>query len=149
MSNLLDFSFKAQTPQSTPTPTTIEQPSDKHFARNVPFAQPGPWATALSPMEEQQFQSWVKTNKVPFNPTEKTPDYDMRGYWKDVASKGKTDTAINPVDKKLHFPDTYKTPYHQSFSAESKYATPNNPFKWKGETLMDSRTGQSVYSTQP
>lgn len=117
-------------------------------ARNAQFAKPGPYTTQLTPDQESKFQEWVKANKVPFNPNSKEPqDYDMRGYWKDIASKGGSETSVNPVDKQLHFPDTYKTPYHESFSNESKYATPDNPFKWKGETLVDSRTGSTVYQT--
>lgn len=116
--------------------------------RNKPFAVPGPYITSLGQQDESKFQDWVKTNKVPFDPSPNA-DYDMRGYWKDIASKGSSETSINPVDKQLHFPDTYKTPYHESFSNESKYATPDNPFKWEGETLKDSRTGKPVYETKP
>jgi hypothetical protein len=117
------------------------------YARNEEFAKPGPYQTNLAPADEAKFQQWVGSNKVNFNPNDPNADYDMRGYWKDVASKGGNQTAINSTDGKLHFPDTYKTPFDASFSAESKYATPDNPFKWKGETLVDQRSGKSVYQT--
>ena len=120
--------------------------AQSNFERNAPFANAGPYKTSLSEGEEAKFQQWVTTNKVPFDPGSQS-DYDMRGYWKDVASKGQNETAINPVDQQLHFPDTYKTPYHESFSAESKYATADNPFKWQGETLTDTRSGTPVYQT--
>lgn len=118
------------------------------LARNAQFAKPGQYNTALPPTQEAQFRDWLTKNNVPFDPSASGPqDYDMRGYYKDVASKGGNETGVNPVDKKLHFPDTYKTPYHESFSAESKFATESNPFKWRGETLIDERTGTPVYQT--
>lgn len=116
--------------------------------RNRPFAKPGPWITPLNSGDEAKFQDWVKTNKVPFDPSP-TSDYDMRGYWKDVASQGDNLSGKNPVDGRLHFSDSYKTPYHESFSDESSYSTPSNPFHWEGETLKDSRTGKPVYETKP
>jgi hypothetical protein len=74
------------------------------------------------------------------------PGYDMRGYWKDIASKGRNESGINPIDKKHHYPDTYKTPYHESFSNESKYATRDAPH-WVGEKLIDKR-GRAIYETK-
>src|ERR1700678_904319 len=87
-------------------------------------AKPGPYTTTLSPLEEQQFKVWVAQNKIPWQDSP-TSDYDMRGYWK-AQQAGDKDarTEINPVDKKPHYPDTYKTPYHKTFSRESKYALP-------------------------
>lgn len=116
------------------------------FEHNKEFAQPGPYTTKLSPDEEKQFRSWVKSNKVEFDPSEQVSDYDMRGYWKDIASKGKSETAINSADHQIHFPDTYKTPYDTTFSGESKYAKPGTPFKWEGNDLIDSRTGRKIFS---
>lgn len=118
-----------------------------NLARNAQFAKPGPYQTQLSPAETAKFNTWVVANKVNFDPNEQNADYDMRGYWKDIASKGDNQTAVNSVDGQIHFPDTYKTPYGASFSAESKYATPDNPFKWSGENLVDQRSGQTVYAT--
>jgi hypothetical protein len=96
-----------------------------------PFAKPGPYVTKLPTAQEQAFQSWVKKNKVPWQDTP-TADYDMRGYWK--AKQGGDPTAKQAGN--LHFPDTYKTPYHKTFSNESRYATPNAPH-WAGDRLID------------
>lgn len=112
------------------------------FKHNAPFAKPGPYRTELSAEEESKFRQWVKNKKVPFDPAEKVSDYDMRGFWKnhrDEAEKWKTGK---------HFPDTYKTPYDTTFSAESKYAKPGTPFEWKGNKLIDKRTGQIIYSNK-
>src|SRR6516164_2469915 len=87
------------------------------------YARPGPYSTPLSGDEESKFQGWIKDNNVPFEDDGPKSNYDMRGYWKDIASKGKSETSINPNDNQMHFPDTYKTPYHKTFSNESKYAT--------------------------
>jgi hypothetical protein len=111
---------------------------------NARYAKPGPYITELDPKEEAQFQQWVKSNKIPFDPSPSS-DYDMRGYWKDIASKGKSETAVNQYDNRIHFPDTYKTPYHESFSNESKYANENAP-RWVGNRyLVDPASGTPVF----
>lgn len=105
------------------------------------FAKPGPYTTALSPEQEAAFQNWVVANKIPWQGGP-TSDYDMRGYYQ-AQQAGDTDarTSINPVDQRPHYPDTYKTPYHRSFSNESMYATPGAPH-WEGQNLVP--TQQSI-----
>jgi hypothetical protein len=115
------------------------------YARNAKYAASGPYTTQLTPEQEQTFRQWVSTNKVPFNPGDVLSDYDMRGYWSDVAAKGGADTAVNPYDHQLHFPDTYKTPYHKSFSAESKYAKGGAPIWVNDHQLVDPNTGQVIF----
>lgn len=107
------------------------------YKQNAPFAVKGPYQTPLAPHEEQEFQQWVSTHNVPFDPNAKHTDYDMRGYWKATGGKGWKEGE--------HFPDTFKTPLDTSFSAQSKYATPNNPLEWKGEKLVNTDTGQTVF----
>jgi hypothetical protein len=103
------------------------------------YAKPGPYTTALAPDDEQRFQQWVKSNKVPWQDSPKA-DYDMRGYWK-AQQGGDADahTEVNPVDHKPHYPDTWKTPYHKSFSNESMYATPDAPH-WEGQNLVPTKS---------
>lgn len=123
------------------------------YARNRPMAKPGPYFTKLTPQEETQFRQWLKTTGNPskFDPDAKIADYDMRGYWKEVASKGKNLSGINTSDMRLHFPDTYKTPYDTTFSGESRYALPNLPTKWVDsgipgkERLINTKTGEVLY----
>jgi hypothetical protein len=57
----------------------------------------------------------------------------MRGFWK-AMSGGDKDAKQSP--ETLHFPDTYKTPYHESFSNQSMYATKDAP-TWTGDYLFD------------
>jgi len=99
------------------------------------YAKPGPYTTALSPEEERGFQSWVKANKIPWRDSP-TSDYDMRGYWKaQQAGNAHAQTEINPVDHKPHYPDTWKTPYHKTFSSESQYALPTAGH-WEGQRFV-------------
>lgn len=107
----------------------------------------GPYVTSLAPAEENEFQSWVKNNKIPFDPSANS-DYDMRGFWKaSKAGDPNASTAVSQFDGRIHFPDTYKTPYHKTFSNESKYATPSAP-KWVGDKLIDS-SGRVIADETP
>jgi hypothetical protein len=135
--------FTATNPTPKPAPifnTEGPQLYQQAFQRNAQFAHPGPYHTALNPQEEQQFRQWVAQRKVPFDPNEKISDYDMRGFWKE-----QKDAAMK-WQPGHHFPDTYKTPYDTTFSAESKYAKPGTPFVWKGDNLVDKRTGTVIFS---
>lgn len=130
-------------PSAAPTPDALAG-FDEVTPPNAKYAKPGPYVTDLNPDEEARFQQWVKAKKVPFDPSPDS-DYDMRGYWKDVVAKGRSETAVNQYDQQLHFPDTYKTPYHKSFSNESKYATDQAPH-WVGNRyLIDPASGTPVY----
>jgi len=102
------------------------------FARNLPFinkSKIGSWQTKLNDLDEMYFKDWVKANKIPWQDIPEA-DYDMRGYWKSTGG------AV-PLG---HYPDTYKTPYHESFSNESIYAAPNAP-RWINNHLTDQITG--------
>jgi len=99
------------------------------------YAKPGPYTTTLPQQDEQQFKSWVKNNNIPWRDSPQS-DYDMRGYWKaQVSGDSSAHTEVNPVDHKPHYPDTYKTPYHKTFSNESKYALPTAGH-WEGQRFI-------------
>jgi hypothetical protein len=95
------------------------------YQRNKAWARMGPYETKLNPNQEKQFRQWVDQKNIPFDPNESPNDYDMRGYWK-ALREGKVERR-DPNDPEAHFPDTFKTPYHESFSRESRYATPDAP----------------------
>lgn len=101
-----------------------------------PDAKPGPYLTELSPPEERAFQIWVKSNRIPFDPSP-TADYDMRGFYRAMQAGQAERSTTN-----LHFPDTWKTPWHKTFSNESMYATPDAP-RWEGNRLID-KSGKVV-----
>ena len=119
--------------------------SSPEFERNKAWAQPGEYTTKLSPDDESKFQSWVKQNKVPWQDSP-TADYDMRGYWQ-ALQKGDPNAAQsqNANDGKMHFPDTYKTPYHKSFSNESKYADPSKAPRWNDKDQLVTPDGKVVF----
>jgi hypothetical protein len=103
---------------------------------NLQYARPGPYITQLSEAPEQAFQQWVKKNNVPFDSSTKA-DYDMRGFWVALMSGDpRATTATSQDDGQIHYPDTWKTPYHKTFSNESIYATHAAP-KWVGYKLID------------
>jgi hypothetical protein len=107
-----------------------------YYARNAKWAkhQAG-YQTALDPAREMQFREWVAKNKIPFDPADPDSDYDMRGYWADGQAGG---TQVNANDGRPHYPDTYKTPYHRSFSRESRYALPSAPYWANDDQLVDA-----------
>lgn len=100
--------------------------------------QTNTYETHLSSQEEDDFRLWLVHEGIPFNPNDKFPDYDMRGYY--ITSK-KSGGSLEY--KGGHFPDTWKTPYHRSFSNESIYAPQDAPH-WEGNKLVD-RKGEVVY----
>lgn len=113
-----------------------------------PDAKPGPYITQLSPDDEAKFQTWVKRNNIPMENDTATSDYDMRGYYKDnVLGAGGVKTKVSRFDNRPHFPDTYKTPYHRTFSNESRYALPTAPH-WDGDRLIDN-SGRVIADETP
>lgn len=119
-----------------------------NYARNKQYTKPGlttsDFQTKLSPEKEQAFRSWVKDNNIPFDPDVKTQDYDMRGFWSGMmAGDPHATSGIDPNDGNLHFTDYYKTPFHETFSAQSKFATATAP-DWQGDQLVDKQ-GNVVY----
>ncbi len=127
-----------------------EQMRQQMFARNTAYAKPN-WQqqmATLTPQQEQAFQQWVQANKVPFDSNDKYPDYDMRGYYLSLQNNPEAQqSAVNPITQSLHYPDTYKTPYHESFSSESQWATEGAP-SWQGEKLVSPK-GEVVFEDKP
>lgn len=97
------------------------------------------YVTPLHPVDELIFQKWVTDNRIPWRDEPKA-DYDMRGFW--LAQQQGDPNAVRSLMNQ-HFPDTYKTPYHESFSNESIYAGPDAPH-WEGLKLI-SPAGKVVF----
>lgn len=107
-----------------------------NMQRNSKYAAQANYFTALSPEDEMQFRQWITANDVPFNPADAISDYDMRGFWKALQMQDpRAMSSINPNDHRIHYPDIWKTPYHDTFSADSQWAMPGAP-KWKGSQLV-------------
>lgn len=116
-----------------------------------PDAKPGNYRTELPPAQEKQFAAWVKKTGAQFDPSSNNPkeDYDMRGFYKAVqAGDPAAITAMSGYDGKPHYPDTYKTPYHETFSDESKWAVKGKAPHWQGDKLM-SPSGQVLKDETP
>lgn len=115
------------------------QRSLQNSAWQVKYAAPN-WRdklTSLDPTEESKFLLWADKNQAPI-----TDDYDMRGYWK----SGAPNTVINQNDGLPHYPDTWKTPLHESFSGESVYA--NHRVKlpaWNNRDQLISPDGEILF----
>ena len=119
----------------------------KLLQKNLAYSQPN-WQqqmTQLSPEQEAAFTQWVQANQVPYNPNDKYPDYDMKGYYLSLQQGQAPQASVNTTDQQLHYPDTFKTPYHESFSKESQWATEGAP-EWQGERLV-APSGELVFET--
>lgn len=120
------------------------------MASNLPALPPyavksDSYQTALSPEDDVRFSQWMLENKVPYDPSP-TGDYDMKGFWQ-ALQKGDpiAATAINPNDKQIHYPDYFKTPYHKSFSSESKWAVKGKAPSWNKSDQLVMPDGTIVY----
>lgn len=117
------------------------------MAAQPPFAVPGSYDTKLDPLRELLFRQWVQQNNVPFDANAKAPtDYDMRGYFQGVQQGNPMarSTETNANDGKPHYTDYYKTPLHQTFSAESQWAGPNAP-QWVNDSQLAAPNGKVVF----
>lgn len=120
---------------------------DPIYKRNAPYVIPGDhqYNTPLQPQQEAQFRQWISQNNVPFNPDVAVSDYDMRGFWNALQSGDqRAASAIDPNDKRLHYPDYWKTPYHKTFSNESQWAVPNAP-KWTDDDKLVAPDGTVIF----
>jgi hypothetical protein len=117
----------------------------KNYERNKGYAKEDNYATLLNPETEAKFRQWLAANKIPFNPDAKVADYDMRGFWKALQlGDSRAISAIDPNDNKLHYPDYWKTPYHETFSAESQWAAPGAP-TWNAKDQLVTPDGKVLF----
>ncbi len=111
-----------------------------------PFLAGPSFNTQLDPATELAFRQWLQQNNVPFNPNAVGPtDYDMRGFYQAMQQGNPmAQSAINPNDNLLHYPDYWKTPFHQSFSSESQWAGPAAP-SWINGSQLAAPNGRIVF----
>lgn len=138
--------FVASAP-ATPQDDDEVQQLQANYARNKGWTKPDAsnFNTDLG-NQEPQFRQWVQANKVPFDPSATGPqDYDMRGFWKGLQTGDpNAKSAVDPNDSKLHYPDYWKTPYHQTFSNESQWAAPNAP-RWNDQDQLIGQDGKIMF----
>ena len=124
-----------------------------YLKRNAPYVSEGDheYSTDLN-VAEPGFRQWVTKNKVPFDPNAQGPsDYDMRGFYHGAMTGFPTDSegnpkaqqSVNPNDKRMHYSDYWKTPYHETFSDESQWAASTAP-KWNQKDQLISPGGKIV-----
>jgi hypothetical protein len=117
-------------------------------ARNKPYVRPdaSDFNTALDFGDELAFRQWVAENRVPFDPEQQQPqDYDMRGFWQALRNQDpKAQSAIDPNDNRMHYPDYWKTPYHETFSNESQWATDMAP-RWNEQDQLVAPSGRILF----
>lgn len=85
------------------------------------------YRTKLSTKDEERFRAWYAAQAQQLGITADPDDlrhfYDYRGAW----------MAGTTPDKTGHWPDTFKTPGHPTFSVESIYYRPGmKAGKWEG-----------------
>jgi hypothetical protein len=122
------------------------------IARLMSAPSPSPYAasnapplTRLSPLDELAFRQWVKEKSIPFDPNAAQADYDMRGFYQGLQQQNpRAVSAVNANDGRLHFPDYWKTPLHQTFSGESRFAGPVAP-KWNDQDQLISPGGRILF----
>jgi hypothetical protein len=121
-----------------------QQRNLSYLGQNTIRNVPPNYNTQLSPLDEMAFQQWVARNNVPFDPRP-TSDYDMRGFYR-AQQQGdpRAVTEVNPNDRRMHFTDAFKTPYHESFSGGSQYAGPVAP-QWNALDQLISPGGRILF----
>ena len=121
--------------------------ADEIFARNKPYVRPGEhsYNTPLTPRGEEAFRSWLKKSDVPFDADASVTDYDMRGFFKALsAGDPRAVSAIDQNDQRVHYPDYWKTPFHETFSSESQWATPVAP-QWNSLDQLVTPGGRIMF----
>lgn len=82
----------------------------------------GKYVTLLPAKDEDAFQEWFQryaiSHQLDPNPDAREHYYDYRGYWN--ANRANPDFEVTISSN--HFPDTWKTPGHPTFSVDSIYA---------------------------
>lgn len=144
----MDF-LTRQMPAAQSIPAAAAQPPENpYLQRNMQWVKPGEhtYNTPLPADQEAQFRQWVQQNSVPFDPNEAASDYDMRGFWKALqAGDPIAKSAVDPNDKQMHYPDYWKTPYHETFSAESQWADPGKAPKWNDKDQLVMPDGTVIF----
>jgi len=145
---LLDILMAADAvPQAIAAPQADDAPPD-YFKRNQAYVAPGDhvYNTPLPGNDEKAFRQWLAENKVPFDANAPVTDYDMLGFWKAMQTGDpRAANAVDPNDGKLHYSDYWKTPYHESFSAESQWANPKTAPHWNEKDQLVAPDGSVIY----
>lgn len=130
--------------KATPKPKPQQQMAQYTTGRftGLPKPQAQAYQTQLTPDEHREYAQWVRDKHIPVDLSDQNPDYDMQGFWKAMKENDPRATQNNDTG---HFPDTWKTPHHESFSNESIYAGPGAP-RWNDKDQLVDSHGNVVYT---
>lgn len=115
----------------------VEQNKQKEQPIIINYAPAGSkYYTKLNPRKEREFRAWYDnlSNRLGLdkNPDDIKQGYDYRGYFQQYGN-----TNVEYENPNFHFPDTYKQPWHETFSNESKYAKGiEGVGYWDGDTFI-------------
>lgn len=114
------------------------------MAERPPFAL-GSTNSGLDLLTEAMFRNWVADNRVPFRPDAPASDYDMRGFYQALQQGNPmARSAVNPNDNRMHYPDYWKNPSHETFSDQSQFAGPGAP-SWINDSQLAAPSGRILY----
>jgi hypothetical protein len=143
-----------QSPKMAPAPPTdrfTPQQAAPVASSRPPFVQPPNASTQLSPGDELRFQSWLRSNNVNFDPrnTGQPTDYDMRGFFqRQQQGDPIAQNRVDPNDNRMHYPDVWKTPSHETFGAQSMYSTNPNAPDWVNDRQMATPNARLTFGQQ-
>lgn len=70
----------------------------------------------------------------------------MRGFYSALSNGDeRASPAVDPNDGRMHYPDYWKTPYHETFSNESQWANPDTAPKWNDKDQLITTDGNVLY----
>mgnify|MGYP003632444920 CR=1 FL=1 len=127
----------------------------KNMGPSQSGGMPSPYSTPLNFGEQLKFEMFKIAQGIPDDGGKFNSTYDMQGFFKKMLQQGgtafqsPTDGATADLPDGLHFTDEFKTPFHPTFSNESKYKmpgldrdwTPNGDGTW---SLIDNKTGAVI-----
>jgi hypothetical protein len=118
------------------------------MAPRAPFVAQPTLNTPLGMLDEMAFRGWTAKNSVPFNAEAPVTDYDMRGFWRAMQQQNPmARSAVDPYDNRMHYPDYWKTPQHQTFSADSQWAGPSAP-QWISDATLAAPNGRVLFNAE-
>tara|TARA_R110000822_G_scaffold75493_4_gene181613 strand:+ start:4260 stop:4706 length:447 start_codon:yes stop_codon:yes gene_type:complete len=114
-----------------------------------------PYNTPLNVSDQLQYEMFKIANQLSGDRQGLDNPYDMRGFFKKMLQQGgtafqmPTDGSTADLPDGLHFTDEFKTPFHPTYSNESKYKMPGLDRDWvpNGDgtwSLKDNRTGEVI-----
>jgi len=126
----------------------------KVFGQNQQYIKPNQpiaYQTQLGPAMRSAFIDWQREmaksgHDVHYDPSPQA-DYDMPGFFRGlVEGHPRAQQGINANDHEMHYDDFWKTPYHNSFSADSQWADQSKAPQWINGYQLVEPSGAEVFN---